>query len=78
MRRLYHDCMRARSRLRNARFVVHLLAGLAGAHCATAQVITTIAGSAPTFASVPALNVPLGILQGVAVDAQPSRLRMEP
>jgi uncharacterized protein (TIGR03437 family) len=57
--------------LRNTRFFVHLLVALVGSHYATAQVITTIAGTSFTFPSspLPALNVPLGLLQGVAVDA---------
>jgi trimeric autotransporter adhesin len=57
--------------LRNARFLGHLLAALVGSHCATAQVITTIAGTTFTVPSspAPALSVPLGLLQGIAVDA---------
>src|ERR1700733_6463420 len=63
--------MRRRCSPRNAKLFVFLLACLVGAHCASAQVITTVAGTDFTFPNspLPALNAPLGAVTGVAVDA---------
>jgi uncharacterized protein (TIGR03437 family) len=57
--------------LRNARWLVRLLAGLVGAHCVPAQVITTVAGTVPSFPNkpLPATTSPISAIDGLAFDS---------